>query len=79
MASQLYNLHIKLYVIENKKDYYYKLLAEIGEENAPNDINVLFTNNNHYSLIISNQSQINNNNIKKIINKDKIDNSKTYS
>ena len=32
--------------------YYYKQIAETGVEFSPNLLKVLFTNNNHYSLLV---------------------------
>ena len=52
LTSQIYKLHIKNYKIENSMHYYYKQIAETGVEFSPNVLKVLFTNNNHYSLLV---------------------------
>ena len=51
ISSQLYNLHIKLFIIENTKYFFFKKIAEIGEEYSANDMHVLFTNNIHYFFL----------------------------
>ena len=46
------------YIIENNKNYYNKRIADIGAEFNTNKIYVLFTNDNHYSLLIPSKHNI---------------------
>ena len=52
VSSQIYRINISIYVIENNIYYYYKRIACIGE-NYNDEIKLSFTNNIHYSLLVS--------------------------
>lgn len=61
LSSQIYKLDIKIYTIGNVKYYYYKILVQIGVQFSPNILKELFTNNNHYSLLVPSENKNNDN------------------